>query len=880
MVLKNNPIYTHADNYTDSMKTLRIQESLPPRKSLIDAKDKFLRDLQDALQKENTIANHISRVERVPKPATADSSSDIHIRFGLVESFIRRVNDKRIHEKNAEKLQTLIASTRRELAALKAAQTPNVTTQRTLTIHYRNGVIKPTEKVGVLNRYRWEMQSGAQAWTPLGVAGDPDIRPCLTDGEVRLSYRDGRMLSNRIKLTTVIKRQAAAAKRKQHRFRVGEPEFEQRCKGVAGRIERLLKPPRHLGDADFQTRVFQDRVAQLPEHLNLSVVDVIDLCKTGTTADSQYVHMIEFVEPTVFLNPRKLHTELKEIYDGNRIVLRLPTGGVPEEAKIQSDEEDVAQVIAQAKRAGDQEREQRRLRREQLRLNALERERRERREEEDRLRRAAEQAAAAENARREQERIQQEQAAAAENARREQERIQQEQAAAAEKALQEQERIRQEQAAAVEKALQEQAKRLEELRIAETRAAEDAAQLEKEKQLAAQQQSAADALAEAQRLAEEEELNRLNLEKEKKRLEEEEAAAKAAAEAEAARLAKEAADAKAAAEAEAARLAKEAADAKAAEEAETARLAKEAADAKAAAEAEAARLVEEERQAKIAALRNDPEQMAFIKYVFTTYDKNGDQKIDELEMVKAYIGSTHVVAGSGMNVIRENDQDGDGTISLDEFIDWCAVSDVMANEQWKEAAAEFKQNLTRQTTASESKEEFVHEFGNKTIQYAVKNNKVRVGDLFRVKGKTYRKINSKGRYERVTDAPPSGGKNLMLMSAQPPPGELSAMIDNMTDDWVSSDEELNFAEQSENESMDFAASSSLDTDSELEFAQSSERSVQANSSEEESQSKTSSGLEFAESSAADTDSELEFAESSDKTSSGLEFAESSAVESD
>ena len=120
----------------------------------------------------------------------------------------------------------------------------------------------------------------------------------------------------------------------------------------------------------------------------------------------------------------------------------------------------------------------------------------------------------------------------------------------------------------------------------------------------------------------------------------------------------------------------------------------------------------------------------------------------------------------------------------------------------------------------------------------------------------------------------------MLVSAQQPPGELSAMIDNMTDDWVSSDEELNFAEQSENDSMEFAASSSLDTDSDLDFAQSSERSVHANSSEEESHSKTSSGMEFAESSAAETDSDLEFAESSDKTSSGLEFAESSAVESD
>lgn len=111
-------------------------------------------------------------------------------------------------------------------------------------------------------------------------------------------------------------------------------------------------------------------------------------------------------------------------------------------------------------------------------------------------------------------------------------------------------------------------------------------------------------------------------------------------------------------------------------------------------------------------------------------------------------------------------------------------------------------------------------------------------------------------------------------------GDLTAMIQNMSDNWVSSDEELDFAEQSENESLEFAASSSLDTDSDMDFAQSSERGEL--NSEESSLDKVvvSSGMEFAESSSAETDSDMEFAETSDKTSSGLEFAESSAVDSD
>lgn len=126
-------------------------------------------------------------------------------------------------------------------------------------------------------------------------------------------------------------------------------------------------------------------------------------------------------------------------------------------------------------------------------------------------------------------------------------------------------------------------------------------------------------------------------------------------------------------------------------------------------------------------------------------------------------------------------------------------------------------------------------------------------------------------------------ENLEEENVQPQSGALSAMINSMSTHWVSSDEELmDFAEASEDESRDFAASSSLDTDSDMEFAQTSEKSAHQIYSEEESSEKTrsSSSMDFAESSAIDTDSEMEFAETSDKTSSGLEFAESSAVESD
>ena len=958
------------------MKTLRIQEKLPSRKSLVDAKSKFLSDLEAALVKEKTIASHISRVESVPKPATV-SRDDIHLQFGMMENFVRHVYEKRTHDKNAEKLQTLIDNAKRELAAARAGPKTSTVTKRTLNIHFRNGVIKPTEKVpaNLATRYHWEMQSDAQSWSQIGAKGSTDIRPELSSGDVRLSYRDGKLLSNKIKLGTVIKRQAASAKRKQYRFEVGDAEFEQRCVGVAGRIKRLLKPPRHIVDASFDARVFQDRVAQLPEHLNLDVVDVIDLCETGTTADKDYVHMIEFVEPTIYLNPKKLHSELRDIYDGKRVSLRLPISGnavpdaapPPAKAPILMLDEEQDDVIAQAQRRGAQERERRRLAREQqrerARLEQLEREQREQREREDAARREIERKKAEEVARLESERIAREKAEAEAEARekaeriavekakaeaaalKESERLAREKAEAEEKARQEAERIAREKAEAEEKARRAEEARAEEARLVEQRAAETAARLarekellERERQASAQNQmsvyptqsagtsaSVADAWfmtargniykmtgtggssdkvksddegtaeekanaagwyvnADAVKLARKQLDNANALAREKRRLEregkaaakqaaaeqarleEERVAQEAAAAAEQARLEEERVVRETAAAAEQARLEEERVAQEAAAAAEQARLEEERVVRETAAAAEQTRLAAEARAAKIQALRADEEQVAFVKYVFTTYDVNANGTIEEIEMVRAYLaGKIRVSSGAGQKVIADNDANGDGAIDVDEFIDWCAVSGVLDDDVWKRAAADFKRKLAAPT---------VQDFGDRTIRYAM--NKVRVGQKFKVKGKTYLKKGSKAsQYEPVKEG-------VMMVSTQQPPGELSAMIENMTDDWVSSDEELNFAEQSEEDSMDFAASSSLDTDSDLDFAQSSERSVQANSSEEESseRGKTSSGMEFAESSAAETDSDMEFVDTSDKTSSGLEFAESSAVESD
>ena len=1118
------------------MKTVRIQENKRSHKSLIDAKEAFLLKLRAALEAENSIAGAITRVERVPETKRyAETKEDIHLTFGYFDNFVRHVNDAHRHQKNAEKIQTLIDANTAELAAMREAKDEEADskTVRTLNIFFRNGIIAPTEPVADPEDYHWEMQSNVSchptSWSQIGETGDTDIRPNLSSGEVRLSYDNGDLVSNKIKLVTVIKRQAAAAKRRQYRYERDDPAFIQRCRGVAGRIKRMLKPGRLILDANFATRVFQDRVIQLPQHLESDVANdtdpvtygprrlksmtlyIAELCESGDTDDDDYVHMIEFVEPTIYLNPRGLHDALTDIYEGKRIALRLPVGGRVEDEETK-DEED---ILERTRRRGILDRKRRqdarkaRQAREAAKLEAekVEAEKRAADAERERIERASADRQRRVDREAEEARLRQEELKRVERDRKANaDRIERERAQAERERQAELERIRKENEEADARAAEDAARLEEERKRAQRQAEIDAVEYAlpgnfkgfiqthatKQKgnangvkgdwfksenndsfykkvgkssrpgtiedanaegwyEKATLDQEAADAAAatlaaEEARLAKEKREAEEEVEAERQRLEQErlqkEAEAKEAADA----LAAEEARLEAEAKEERERIAQEAADAEAAEAArleaeataERKRIAQEASDAEAAA-----------KQAKIDALRRDDDAVAFIRYVFTTYDTNANEEIDELELVRAYFaGKTKVKAGAGRALIDENDQDGNGTINVEEFIDWCATSGVMDDDAWQTAARDFKQSLVAAAVGSgEQKSGLFLDEWNPYDTLVVNNNKpyligevdailakigsddnndewnaknkvreltteisrdfskelkgfidevgakgwLKCGDIVQMsrtsnvrifyvpvdptkelfaitprsrRGK--RSINAKAictmeveentfkdengspavkpvfvlkdiatkdrgakflfanalrqmkvdnprpkmvitqpfvddalaeRVERFTNKwgfeslkteRPSGG--LMMLESDtenllpPKPGDLSAMIQTMAADWVSSDEELmDFAEASEAESMEFAASSSLDTDSDLDFAQSSERSAHPLSSEEEESSekgKTSSGMEFAESSAAETDSDLEFAETSDKTSSGLEFAESSAVESD
>ena len=889
------------------MKTVRIQEKRRSHKSLIDAKEAFLLKLREALAKENSIAGAITRVERVPETKRAESKEDIHITFGYFDNFLRRVNDAHRHEKNAEKISKLIEATSSELVALKEseAKKPISKTVRTLDIHFRNGVIKPTEPVPDPNKYHWEMQSNVSchptSWSQIGATGDTDIRPGLSSGEVRLSYKNGDLISNRIKLVTVIKRQAAAAKRRQYRYERDDPAFVQRCKGVAGRIKRMLKPGRLISDANFATRVFQDRVSQLPEHLQLEPAEIVALCETGSTDKDDYVHMIEFVEPTLYLNPRGLHDALTDIYEGKRIALRLPVGGrVEDEEEEKESGEDILERTRrqgildrrrrQAERAAKLEADKRQA---EERRAAAELER-QRREEEDRQRQADREAEEARQRQLELERIERERQA-------ELARIAEEERLAEEERQAELERIQKEQEEATAKAAEEAAERERERKRLQRQAEIDTVEYPLPsnfvgfiKSHATKKEGVADigpsewfkandkiytksASGKSTRASTIEKANEAGW-YEKSTLDAAAAAAAAAAlAAEEARIAEEERVAAEDAAAERERLEQERLQKEAEAAAERERIAQEAAAA-----------AEEAKQAKIDALRRDDDAVAFIRYVFTTYDTNANQEIDELELVRAYFaGKTKVKAGAGAALIEENDQDGDGTINVEEFIDWCATSGVMDDDAWQTAARDFKERQA--ALAAPEYKEFKYKGRWRRVLYQAPEGKTQGA------GGNYYGVLEDGtpisvRAKKNVREPRLPSAGLMMLESDtedlmpPKPGELSAMIQNMADEWVSSDEELmDFAEASEGESMEFAASSSLDTDSDLDFAQSSEKSAHPLSSEEEESSekgKTSSGMEFAESSAAETDSDMEFAETSDKTSSGLEFAESSAVESD
>ena len=828
------------------MQTLRFSNtSSVASNKVIQAKEKFVSKLVDAIATENNITSVIGSTK-------VDPDSNLLLRF------VSGVNDQYKTTANKLVLDQMLQTAASDLYRLKLEKSngpvKTIKTKNYISIGFRNGVIRPKVWPDFTDDYQWELKTKFQPWAPIGAPGTISVFPGVSEGNVCLTYKNLR--SNVVSISSVIKRQIGATKRKPYRLGQEDPEFITRCKSVASRILRLCNP-RILGTAfnmdaaHFSMRIFEDRVSRLPKHLGLDSEEIIQLCIESDTDDDTFIRMVEFCEPTIHLNPTARRREIREISSGNRLELRLGS-----ETSSETKQQAVAAMTVSAAT-----RRSRRI----IKAAKIAKQR-----EEQAAAEAADAAAAADLARQQQEAADK----AAEEARvaveeeriatqlrqaaEEQTRLAEEKARkeAADLLVQQQEEERLEQARIQ---AEQDAKRLkdEELRLQAAAEAERLRKLEEEAaELARQQQEAADKAAEEASKAAEQEKERERIEKE--RLEQAAAAQKLAEEAAAA----------------------------------------EAAAAEAAAEAAAAAAAEKQQQidawqAKVDELK--PLDKILINEKFDSLDTNGDGSISVSELSAAYQttsgGQRLKNLVTSASALRMYDGNGDNSITRDEFAYWCVDSDAVsiwatteidgyefASQRPDNGEVVYFKTMLGTWERQSGKNFFIPNSANQSYKVTgnyLANHWVQTKREDDVSGSDEDEESGSGqsdeeetvaprRSARLAASPPTNNSLDELdeaifnqQNSQIPSGDLTSMVANMSDDWAESDEELNFAEDSD----------TGDTGS-MEFAES-------------SQQEDSGSMEFAESSSLETDSDVpDVAEQSTTNSSAMEFAESSAVESE
>jgi len=320
-----------------------------------------------------------------------------------------------------------------------------------------------------------------------------------------------------------------------------------------------------------------------------------------------------------------------------------------------------------------------------------------------------------------------------------------------------------------------------------------------------------------------------------------------------------------------------------------------------------------------------------IQSAFDNYDADNDGEISIDELKRGY-SESGLAESDALNALTEYDLDGDGQINFEEFKDWCLKTDALSH--WEDIKSRnFDTGSFTLEQCTLAAQGFGRDEGGLDMEDIIGilriNNEdttpnYAIREILR-KALETRGIASDSRLLESSDEdeepPPLGGMatasdlaaadeedeelhsdsgedeySLAALASDwrstPAPGELTHMLANMSDDWASSDDELNFAEESSHEmvktssGLEFAESSAAETDSDngemasktgssdVEFAESSA----VESGGESIGQKTSSGLEFVESSAMETDSDAD--NSANLKSSDLDFAESSAIESD
>jgi len=307
---------------------------------VIKAKEKFVTKLVNALQQEDDITSVIG-------------STKINPNSNLLLRFVKGVNAQYKTTANKMVLEEMLRSASSNLYRLQMEKATGPITSEVvenyITIEFNNGVLRPRTWPTNPENFQWELKTNFQSWSPIGSSGANSIFPEVAEGNIRLTYeKDTNVRSNVISIQSVIKRQIGSTKRKPFRFNRTDTEFVTRCTSVASRILRLCNPrilgtPFNMEGSNFSMRIFEDRVSRLPKHLDTNSEEILKLCYASNLADNTFIRMVEFCEPTIYLNPEGRRREIREISAGNRLELRLSS-----ESAAEIKEQNVAAITVSA----------------------------------------------------------------------------------------------------------------------------------------------------------------------------------------------------------------------------------------------------------------------------------------------------------------------------------------------------------------------------------------------------------------------------------------------------------------------------------------------------------------------------------------------------
>ena len=115
-----------------------------------------------------------------------------------------------------------------------------------------------------------------------------------------------------------------------------------------------------------------------------------------------------------------------------------------------------------------------------------------------------------------------------------------------------------------------------------------------------------------------------------------------------------------------------------------------------------------------------PNQQEFLRHIFNSYDKNGDDKLNELEIMSAFFAGkvSGMAKGESLKLIKQNSVDGNDTLNFDEFLVWCETTNIFSIDQWKNAFDRWmKKNNKEKVGAKKSKKRKCKEIPKAQCKY-------------------------------------------------------------------------------------------------------------------------------------------------------------------